>query len=218
MGLLVNVSKKPIDEIEMFLNIAAETIIEGKIIAFPTDSVYGLGCDPTNMNAVNRLFQIKFRDHSKGFLLLVFNIQEAEKIVIFNEAARTLAEHYWPGELSLILKRHPQSIIPPEVSASKETIGLRVPKNEIIRQILNKLIEREAFGGIVGTSANYAGEPPCTSGKEISNKFLSPIDLIIDSGKSSSGTATTIIDCTDPEIKIIREGKIKEEEILQLLA
>lgn len=217
MGFLVNVSKKSVNEIEMFLNIAADTIMEGKIIAFPTNSVYGLGCDPTNMNAVDRLYQIKFRDHSKGFLLLVFNVQEAEKVAIFNDTARILAEHYWPGKLSLILKRQNENIIPPEVTSSEETIGLRVPENKIIRQILHKLIERGSFGGIVGTSANYAGEPVCESGKEISNTFLSPIDLILDTGKSTSGNPTTIVDCTSPEIKILREGDITEEEIFQIL-
>lgn len=218
MGFLVNVSKKPLDEVEMYLDIAVDNIIEGKVIAFPTNSVYGLGCDPTNMDAVDRLYQVKFRDRSKGFLLLVFDLQEAEKIAIFNETARRLADHFWPGELSLILKRKQDNIIPPEVTSSEETIGLRIPKNEIVREILNKLTERGEFGGIVGTSANYAGEPPCESGKEISNKILSPIDFIIDSGKIKSGIPTTIVDCTSSEIKILREGKIEKEEILQVLS
>lgn len=218
MGFLLNVSKKSLDEVEMYLDIAVDKIIEGKVIAFPTNSVYGLGCDPTNMDAVERLYQIKFRDRSKGFLLLVFNAQEAEKIAILNDTARTLADQFWPGELTLILKRRPDNIIPSEVTSSEETIGLRVPKNEIVREILNKLTERGQFGGIVGTSANYAGEEPCESGKGISHKFLSPIDLIIDSGKISSGTPTTIVDCTSSEIKILREGKIKKEEVLQVLS
>jgi L-threonylcarbamoyladenylate synthase len=218
MGFLVNVSKKSLNEVEMFLDIAVNDIIEGKVIAFPTNSVYGLGCDPTNMKAVDRLYQIKFRDRSKGFLLLVYSIKEAEKVAKFNDTAKKLADHFWPGELTLILNRRPDNIIPAEVTASEETIGLRVPKNKIVRKILNKLIERGEFGGIVGTSANYAGEPPCESGKEISNKILSPIDLILDSGKISSGTPTTIVECTGPELKILRQGRIKEEEIRKVLS
>ncbi len=218
MGLLVRVSGKSVDEIDMFLNIAVDNIISGKIIGFPTNSVYGLGCDPTNVNTINRLYKIKFRDISKGFLLLVFNIGEVEKIAEVNDTARKLAAHFWPGELSLILKRKSYNIIPSEVTGNRDTIGLRVPENEIVREILNKLIIRGHFGGIVGTSANYAGEPPCTSGREISNTFLNPIDLIIDSGESKSGIPTTIVDCTDTDIKILREGKITEEEIRQVIS
>ncbi len=218
MGFLVKVIGKALEDIKVFLDIAVENIIDGNIIAFPTDSVYGLGCDPTNLNAVKRLFNIKFRDASKGFLLLVYDIQEAEKIAEFNDPARKLADQFWPGELSLILKRKPQCIIPPVVSANEETIGLRVPKNEIIREILNLLKKKGNFGGIAGTSANYAGEEPSTDGQEISRKFLNPIDFIIDNGETRSKIPTTIVDCTKHEIDILREGKITREQIYEALS
>jgi L-threonylcarbamoyladenylate synthase len=217
MGFLVKVIGKPIEEIEVFLDIAVENIIDGKIIAFPTNSVYGLGCDPINLDAVKRLFDIKFRDRAKGFLLLVYDIQEAEKIAEFNNDARKLANKFWPGELSLILKRKPQCIIPKEVSASEETIGLRVPKNKIIRGILTILKNKGIFAGIVGTSANYAGEEPSTDGQEVSRKFLNPIDFILDNGETLSKVPTTIVDCTKNEIEILREGKITKEQIYEAL-
>ncbi len=218
MGFLVKLAMKELKEITLFLEIAVENIIEGKIIAFPTNSVYGIGGDPLNLNVINRLFEIKFRDRSKGFLLLVSDIEEALKIAEFNDLAYKLAKQYWPGQLTLILRKKDQNILPPEVTASKNTIGLRVPENEIILEILNILKSKEHLGVIIGTSANYSGEPPCVSGEGVAKKILSPIDFIIDSGKSISQLSTTIVDCTTLIPKFLRIGKIPKEEILEFLS
>jgi L-threonylcarbamoyladenylate synthase len=218
MGFLIKVSGKSLEEIRVFLDVAVDKIIRGDIIAFPTNSVYGLGCDPNNLNAVRRLCGIKFREFSKGFLLLVYNIQTAKKIVEFTDIAENLAEKFWPGELTLILKRKAECIIPPEVVGSEETIGLRVPKNEVILEILKGLNDKGFFAGIVGTSANYSGEKPSVDGQEVARKFLQPIDLIIDAGESISKIPTTIVDCTQEEIKILREGKITREQIFEVIS
>ncbi|MFX0141896.1 MAG: L-threonylcarbamoyladenylate synthase, partial [Candidatus Hodarchaeota archaeon] len=180
--------------------------------------VYGIGGDPLNLDLINRIYEIKFRDRSKGLLLLVSDYEEATKIADFNNIAEKLANQYWPGQLTLILKRKEPCIIPPEVSAFQDTIGLRVPENEIILKILKLLKAEGYFGGIIGTSANYTGEPPSISGEEVTKKILSPIDLIIDSGKSKSKLSTTIVDCTSQKIEFLRIGKISEEEILEFLA
>jgi len=203
MGFLVKLAGKELKEIAIYLEIAVENIIEGKIVAFPTNSVYGIGGNPLDLNVINRLYDIKFRDRSKGFLLL---------------ASHKLAKQYWPGQLTLILKRKDQNIIPPEVTAFKNTIGLRVPENEIILEILNILKSKGHLGVIIGTSANYSGEPPCVSGEGIAKKLLSPIDLIIDGGKSKSQLSTTIVDCSTPVPKFLRIGKIPKEEILEFLS
>ena len=217
MGLLIKVKGKPIEEIRYYLEFAAEYVIEGKVIGFPTDSVYGLGGDPQNPEVINKIFEIKFRDRSKGLLLLVSDNEEAKKIAEFNPLAKKLAESFWPGQLTLILKRKEPNIIPPELTAFKTTIGVRVPNNNIILEILKILKEERNFGGLIGTSANYSGEPPSISGDEVAKKFLSPIDLIIDGGKSHSKVATTIIDCSSNKTEILRVGVIKEEEILKVL-
>lgn len=218
MGFLVKVKNKSIEEIEVFLDITIDNIIEGKIIGFPTNSVYGLGCDPTNLNAIKRLYRLKFRDPSKGFLLLVSDFEEAKKIAEFNKSALKLVSNYWPGQLTLILNKKRPSIIPKEVTANEDTIGLRVPENEIILEILKRLKNKGIFGGIVGTSANYSGEDPATSGQEVANKFLGPIDIIIDAGESESKVATTIVDCTKDQIEILREGKITQEKIREVIS
>jgi len=218
MGFLIRLAGKDLKDTEFYLQIAVENIIEGKIIAFPTNSVYGIGGDPQNLDVVERIFEIKFRDRSKGLLLLVSDFEEASKIVEFNEVAKKLADKYWPGQLTLILKRKEPNIIPLEVSANQDTLGLRVPENKIILKILRILKEKGHLGGIIGTSANYSGEPPSISGDEVVKKLLSPIDLIIDGGKSKSKTPTTIIDCTTQELKFLRIGKISREEINDYLS
>lgn len=218
MGFLIKLGGKALKEITFYLEIAVENIIEGKIIAFPTNSVYGIGGNPLNLNVINRLYDIKYRDKSKGFLLLASDIEEVLKIAEFNDLAYKLAKRYWPGQLTLILKKNDQNIIPPEVTAYKDTIGLRVPENEIILGILNILKSKGHLGVIIGTSANYSGEPPCISGEGVAKKILSPIDLIIDSGKSKSQLSTTIVDCTTPIPKFLRIGKIPKEEILDFLS
>ena len=213
MGFLIRLKGKGIQDLEFFLEIAVENIIEGKLISFPTNSVYGLGGNPLNLEVVNRIYDIKYRDRSKGLLLLVADTEEAEKIAEFNKISYKLAERFWPGQLTLILERKEPNIIPPEVTALKNTIGIRVPENEIILTILKKLKSKGYFGGIIGTSANYSGEPPSISGDEVVKKFLTPIDLILDGGKTKTKVPTTILDCTSDELRILRIGVIKEEEI-----
>lgn len=218
MGFLIKLAGKELKDIEIYLKIAVENIIEGKVIAFPTDSVYGIGGNPRNIEVINRIYDIKFRDRSKGLLLLLSDYEEATKIAEFNDTARKLASQYWPGQLTLILKRRKPCIVLPEVSAFQDTIGIRVPENQIILSILKLLKSEGYFGGIIGTSANYSGEPPSISGEEVKKKILSPIDLIIDSGKSKSKLPTTIVDCTSKKIKFLRIGEISNEEILEFVS
>ena len=218
MGFLIKLARKDLKDVKFYLEIVVENIIEGKIIAFPTNSVYGIGGDPLNLNVIDRIRNIKFRDRTKGFLLLISDFEEATKIAKFNNVATKLANQYWPGQLTLILKKKEPNIIPSEVTAFQNTIGLRVPENEIILHILKLLKEKGHFGGIIGTSANYAGEPPSISGEEVTKKILSPLDLIIDGGKSKSKLPTTIVDCTSQKIEFLRIGEIPVEEILEFLS
>lgn len=216
MGFLIKLKEKQLknfEDIRVFLENAVDAIIEGKLIAFPTNSVYGIGGDPLSLDLIERLNNIKFRDRNKGFLLLISDAEEAHKIAEFNDTAKKLANIFWPGQLTLILKRKEPNIIPLEVSAFRNTIGLRVPENEILLKILKILKSKGHFGGIIGTSANYSGEPPSISGDEVAKKFLMSIDFIIDGGKSESKVPTTIVDCTTEKLKFLRIGKLSEEEI-----
>jgi L-threonylcarbamoyladenylate synthase len=217
MGFLIKLKGKKLEEIQTYLEIAVDKILEGKIIAFPTDSVYGIGGDPLNLSVIDRIYNIKFRERSKGLLLLVSDIDEAVKIAEFNKLATRLAKEFWPGQLTLILKRKEPNIIPKEITAFKDTVGLRIPKNEIIMNILKILKSRGKFGGIIGTSANYSGDNPCISGDEVAKRFLSPIDLIIDSGRSKSRMATTIINCSTESPEFLRIGLLTKDKIYERL-
>jgi len=218
MGFLVKIAGKRLEEVQLFLEKAVEVIVSGGLLGFPTNSVYGIGGDPLNLNLIERCYSIKFRDRDKGFLLLISDIEEALKVAEFNDTAKKLADAFWPGQLTLILNKKEPNIIPPEVSAFKNTIGVRVPENEIILTILKILKSKGHFGGIIGTSANYSGEPPSISGDEVVKKFLMAIDYIIDGGKSESKMPTTIVDCTTDVLKFLRIGKITEEEIREKLS
>jgi len=217
MGILVKIAGKKLEDVRLYLESAVDHIIKGDLIAFPTDSVYGMGGDPLNLDLIERIKLLKFRDHSKGFLLLVADLEEAKKIAEFNPVAEALANQFWPGQLTLILKKKEESPIPPEISPNRATIGLRVPENPIILELLRLLKVQGTLGVLIGTSANYSGEPPATSGDEIAKIFMGAIDFIIDGGKSKSQQATTIVDCTSEEIQFPRIGKIKKEKIVKYL-
>ncbi|MBY9011380.1 MAG: threonylcarbamoyl-AMP synthase [Candidatus Lokiarchaeota archaeon] len=217
MGFLIKLKGKSIDSMDLYLETAVDFITQGKLISFPTNSVYGIGGDPLNLEVINRIYDIKYRDRSKGLLLLVADAEEAEKVAEFNKISYKLAERFWPGQLTLILNKKEPNIIPPEVTAGKNTIGIRVPENEIVLTILKKLKSKGYFGGIIGTSANYSGEPPSISGDEVAKKFLTPIDLILDGGKTKTKISTTILDCTSDKLKLLRIGAVKEEEIEEFI-
>jgi len=220
MGFLIRIPKKYLENLEQIkylFEIAVDYILSGKLLAFPTDSVYGIGGDPLSSEVVEKLYTIKYRDRNKGLLLLVSDFEEASKIAEFNEVAKVLAEKYWPGQLTLILKKKAQNIIPPEVTANQDTIGLRVPDNEIVLEILKILKSKGKFGGIIGTSANYSGEEPSVTGAEVAKTFLGTIDLIIDSGASKSKIPTTIVNCTQNKINFLRIGVIDETSINEFL-
>jgi len=217
MGFLIKLKGKKIQDLDFVFEIAVENILEGKLVAFPTNSVYGLGGDPLNLEVINRIYDIKYRDRSKGLLILVADTEEAEKVADFNKTGYKLAERFWPGQLTLVLKRKEPNLIPPEVTAFKNTIGIRVLENEIVLTILKKLKSKGYFGGIIGTSANYSGEPPSISGDEVVKKFLTPIDLILDGGKTKTQVPTTILDCTSEELRLLRIGIIKEEQIEDIM-
>ncbi len=184
-----------------------EAYQNGRIIAFPTDTVYGLGCDPLNKDSVSRIYELKKRSGEKRFPILGFSKKDLEKIVKFNPKAEKISEKFWPGQVTLLLP------IRKEISKQIENNGklaVRVPNNECVLSILKqcKLI--------VGTSANISGEKSILDPNECQMR-LSEIDILVDGGKIKSHGESTIIDFVDDEIKIIREGSISKDEIKEAL-
>jgi L-threonylcarbamoyladenylate synthase len=184
-----------------------EAYQNGRIIAFPTDTVYGLGCNPLNKDSVSRIYDLKKRIGEKRFPILGFSKKDLEKIVEFNPKAEKISERFWPGQVTLLLP------IRKEISKQIENNGklaVRVPNNECVLSILKqcKLI--------VGTSANISGEKSILDPNECQMR-LSEIDILVDGGKIKSHGESTIIDFVDDEIKIIREGSISKDEIKEAL-
>ena len=189
------------------IQIATKAINDGAIVVFPTDTVYGLGCNPYNHDAVLSLYEIKKRKKTKSFPVLGYSKKELEKIAEFNSLEEKIAEKFWPGPITLILKIKDKEI---QKSLDLEgKIAVRVPNNQCILALLKecKLL--------VGTSANISGTGPFNDPKEC-GKNLSGYDLLIDGGIISGQGESTIVEIENNDVKILRKGSISEEMIKEL--
>jgi L-threonylcarbamoyladenylate synthase len=184
-----------------------EAYEKGQIIAFPTDTVYGIGCNPFNKDSISRIYNVKKRSGEKKFPILGFSKDELKKIVEFNSNAEKISERFWPGQVTLLLP------IRKEVAKQIENNGklaVRIPNNECMLSILKecKLI--------VGTSANISGEKSILDSGECKQK-LPEIDVLVDAGKIMGSGESTIIDFVGDKLKIIREGSISKNDIEKAL-
>ncbi|MDH3361614.1 MAG: L-threonylcarbamoyladenylate synthase [Nitrosopumilus sp.] len=186
---------------------ASQIINEGGIAVFPTDTVYGIGCNPYNINAVKKIYKIKSRNVSKSFPVLVYSKELAEQIAHFNKYTRKIVDKFWPGPLTIILK-----ITDDKLKKSlnlNNKIAIRIPNHKCTLDLLEKC------NFIVGTSANVSGEPSFTNSDECFNK-IKDYDVFVDGGTITSKGESTIIEIINDEIKIIREGSLSKKEILDL--
>tara|TARA_B100000029_G_scaffold164094_1_gene160174 strand:+ start:62 stop:661 length:600 start_codon:yes stop_codon:yes gene_type:complete len=179
----------------------------GGIIAFPTDTVYGIGCDPFNSESISKIFELKNREGGKKFPILGASKNELEKIVKFNSNAERIAERFWPGQVTLLLPIRKEIV---NMIKNNGKLAVRVPGNECVLSILKhcKLI--------VGTSANISGEKSIVDSNELKIK-LPKVDVLVDGGKIVSSGESTIIDFINGELKIIREGSVSKESIEKIL-
>jgi L-threonylcarbamoyladenylate synthase len=189
------------------INIAVKSIREGGIVIFPTDTVYGIGCDPYNKEAVEKIYKIKKRKQEKLFPILGFSKNELSKIVNFDEKSNKIAEKFWPGQITLILPLKDKKL---KASMNlMDKVAVRVPQNDCALSILEKC------NLIVGTSANVSGLSSFTDPDECA-KSISDYDVFVDGGKITGKGESTVVEIKDKEIEIIRKGNISKEEILNL--
>jgi L-threonylcarbamoyladenylate synthase len=189
------------------INTTIKSIKDGKIVVFPTDTVYGIGCDPYNKEAVEKVYRIKNRKQGKLFPVLGFSKNELEKIANFNEKANKIAEKFWPGRLTLILPLKDEKL---KTSMNLENkVAVRVPNNSCALAIL------EQCNLIIGTSANVSGMESFVDPDEC-EKNISDYDVFVDSGKISSKGESTVIEISEDEVVVHRKGSISKEEILNL--
>jgi L-threonylcarbamoyladenylate synthase len=191
---------------------ASEAISKGGVIAFRTDTFYGLGADPFNPLAVARVRELKGREDDKPILLLISDHFEVERLIVNRSESFTRAvEKFWPGPLTVIGSA--VAALPEEVTAGTGTVGVRLPADEQVRELV-----RECGGILTATSANPSGSEPARSAQEVAGYFSSGIDLIVDGGEVGVTKPSTVLDALVSPPRVVREGAIKRSVIEQLFA
>jgi len=190
---------------------AVRVLAEGGLVAFPTETVYGLGADATNPAAVARIYQAKGRPAFNPLIAHVGDIAAARQIARFDAAATALAEACWPGPLTLVLPKTPNCAVADLATAGLETVAIRLPAHPVARDILR------AFGGpVVAPSANISGHVSPTTAAHVQSDLTGRIDLIVDGGPVAVGVESTIVGCFD-EPMLLRPGGVPRAEIERVL-
>lgn len=191
------------------ISLAVEYIRSGKVIAFPTDTVYGIGASVQSPHGIAQLYAVKERDKSKAIPILIGKIEDLEEITIeITPKVRKLANAFFPGPLTLVIPRNPAL---PENLSLHSTVGVRMPDHPLILTLL------ERTGSLAATSANISGYPNPTTASEVLEQLGGRIPLILDGGKTPGGIPSTVVDCTKEKPVILREGPITIEAIDQVL-
>jgi L-threonylcarbamoyladenylate synthase len=190
----------------------SDVIARGGVIAYRTDTFYGLGADPYNRDAVRKIKQLKGREDHKPILIIISDRQDLSRFIAeptpqFN----LLAEAFWPGPLTLIGPA--AADVPDEITAGTKSIGVRLPNDENLRGLV-----RACGGALTATSANPSNQPPATSAQEVFRYFGEAIDLIVDGGGVTTDQPSTVVDVSDVGPKLIREGAILWLDIQAALA
>jgi len=190
------------------LAVASQILADGGLVAYPTDTVYGLGCNPFNVKALKRLFKVK-GERDKPLPILASDVESIEKIAFLSEKARKIAARFWPGPLTLVLPKKPALL--ETATCNLNSVGVRIPKHDVALRLI-----RLSNGLLVGTSANKTGaKPPCTA-QEVAEQLREEVDVILDGGTTPLGVSSTVVDFTQQKPKILREGPTCLEEILKV--
>ena len=188
---------------------AATIVKKGGIIVYPTDTLYGIGCNPYDEEAVNRIFRLKKR-RNRPLPVLCSDITRAEELVHMGVLGRKLASKFWPGGLTVIAKIAAKNL-PNRLTGGSERLGVRVPNHRGALKVIS-LCE----GRLVGTSANVSGRKTPDTPEGIIDMFYEDFDVLIYGGGRPSGVQSTVVELVDGVVRIIREGAIPSEELLKI--
>lgn len=180
----------------------------GGVVAYPTDTLYGLAVDPRSPAAVRRLFEVKGREHGQPLPLIAADLEQAALAAVFDERALRLAAACWPGPLSLVLDARPG--LAREVLGADGSVAVRVPASEVARE----LAARYGFC-LTATSANLSGQPPTSSPSIAQQALGKSIDFVLDAGESPGGPPSTIVDLRGSTPRLVRAGAIAWERVLR---
>jgi len=188
---------------------AVKIISKGGIVAFPTESFYGLGVDATNSHAVKRLFKVKRRDHTLPILILISSLRDLPQYVAYIPSrAKRLGEKFWPGGLTMVFQSSP--ILSSVLTSGTGKVGIRISSHP-----LANALSKMSNVPITATSANISGMPPCIKADQVVKWFNDGVDLTLDGGSTQGKYPSTILDVTSDPPLIIREGMVKVEEIIE---
>lgn len=188
-----------------WLPFALEVLQAGRLVAFPTDTVYGVGALVFDGRAVESIYIAKDRPVEKAIPVLAGDMEDIERVGSdIPASARQLAARFWPGPLTILVPKRPGL---PEAVSATATVGVRVPDHEVARELLR------AAGPMAVTSANISGAPSPVTAQEVHEQLGGRIALIIDGGRTPGGIPSTLVDCTSGELKVLREGPISLEQL-----
>jgi L-threonylcarbamoyladenylate synthase len=180
----------------------------GGVVAYPTDTLYGLAVDPRSTRAVERLFEIKEREPGKAVPLIAASVEQASEAAVFDERARRVAESFWPGALSIVLQA--RNVVRSEILAADGSVAVRVPAHPISQALA------AGFGFcITATSANLSGDAPTASPTVVARTIGNRIDFLLDAGESPGGPPSTIVDLRSAAPRLIRAGAVAWERVLR---
>jgi L-threonylcarbamoyladenylate synthase len=191
---------------------AIDVLRAGGVVALPTDTVYGLTASLAVPGAVARLFEVKRRPVERGILLLLADEAQAARIAVLTPAAAALADAFWPGGLTMVLRQLAGVSLPVELTGGARTVGLRVPNHPAPRTLA------AAIGPLPTTSANLSGMPEASEADEIIRQLGDGIDLVLDGGPAAGGRPSSVVDCSTEPPRLLRSGAIPTEQIAAVLA
>ena len=185
---------------------AARIIVSGGVVAFRTDTFYGLGADPLNPSAIRKIKELKGREDGKPILPLISDDDQVDRFIQQSEFFKLVARGHWPAPLTLIGAARPE--VPIELTAGTNSLGVRLPDDDNVRALV-----RACGGALTATSANVSGQPPARTAQEVANYFPLGIDLIVDGGEATATEPSTVLDVSKSEPRLVREGAISRAEL-----
>jgi L-threonylcarbamoyladenylate synthase len=188
---------------------ALQILQAGGLVAFATDTVYGVGAAAFDAAAVRRIYQAKGRRQDKAIPVLLAGVDQVDRVALSSTELRRLAACFWPGPLTLVVAKHPD--LPSEVSAGP-TVGLRVPDHPATLALLS------AAGPMAVTSANRSGEAECSTAAQVLSALGGRIELILDGGETPGGRPSTVVDCSLSPPRLLRAGPISLQAVVDCLA
>ena len=194
------------------INQAVKKLLDGEIVFIPTDTVYGIAASPYNDKAIKKIFSLKKRSYKNSLVLLCSNYKMAKKYAIFNKTADNLKKKFWPGPLTLILKKKSTLKISRKWISKNNSIGIRIPDHSVPKKIINK-----CNFPIFCTSANISGKKSCKDIKDVLRNFKNKKITIINDDTTKFGLDSTIIDVTKNKINILRKGNLNKRKLGNLI-